>query len=251
MLHVFTGLTWNTDWHNSTQETYAYNEAGSILSKITSLWIASEWVNDSKEENSYNDYGLTLLSSYLYWDGSDWEKGSKTEYTYDEDQLVSVTSAYWDIIGLIWVAYYQQLYTLNPAYRLNSLILPYWFVMVYYRYMVLNVVYLNRIANAWVQFQDANHYYSETGEATSAVINKSTITTQVYPNPSIGALVFSWKDNYNTMDLEIYDIHGKLVLHKRIENNSQVNTANLSEGPYIYKLTSQDNRIGLGKISVK
>ena len=60
---------------------------------------------------------------------------------------------------------------------------------------------------------------------------------QVYPNPAKDFI--SIENLKNNSDLEIYDMHGKLVKREKY-NNSQISLKNLSKGIYILKIPSEN-----------
>lgn len=87
-----------------------------------------------------------------------------------------------------------------------------------------------------------NFTTSNTALATTNVLSKNPIT--LYPNPVQNALNFSLKDiDASELDLTIYDMTGKIVVYKTIQNNQQeyrLDFANQNAGMYIVQLKSSD-----------
>lgn len=82
--------------------------------------------------------------------------------------------------------------------------------------------------------------------------NSSSLVSNIYPLPASQYVVFEFAPS-NAISLQIFDISGKLVIERQINNNEntvQVNTSYLSSGFYLYKAYS-GNSYQVGKISVK
>jgi 1,4-alpha-glucan branching enzyme len=59
---------------------------------------------------------------------------------------------------------------------------------------------------------------------------------QLYPNPASDLLYISYKNTESAAGLEIFDVTGRVVLNKRINNDDIVDVAKLKPGLYIIKL---------------
>jgi len=85
-------------------------------------------------------------------------------------------------------------------------------------------------------------------------MNSSTLTTTsfesqnvtLYPNPFKDNIYFDLPESYNNATINIYDIKGKLIYTGHVKNNT-VNLNTLSNGIYLVKLISKNNK----KVTVK
>ena len=80
----------------------------------------------------------------------------------------------------------------------------------------------------------------------------NTFNLSIYPNPSDGNFIISSKDNFlENSNLEIYDILGKQVFSRKLNNKeTNINVEHLSKGIYIAKLTKDDTILN-SKISIR
>lgn len=68
----------------------------------------------------------------------------------------------------------------------------------------------------------------------------------LYPNPTSDFLYFYTNDTLNGT-IRLFDISGKFILEKSIENNSNINVQHLQNGMYFYQI-STENQTKTGKI---
>ncbi|WP_417431155.1 T9SS type A sorting domain-containing protein [Halpernia sp.] len=89
-----------------------------------------------------------------------------------------------------------------------------------------------KTADVWKSFN------SIIGDATlSTTESKIKNNVVLYPNPVHSEAVLELKNSENS-NLEVYDINGKMVLRKSLNNNSKnpINTSNLPKGVYLFKV---------------
>jgi hypothetical protein len=76
-----------------------------------------------------------------------------------------------------------------------------------------------------------------------------------YPNPFSTATTIDLGNHQfkNEITVELYDLTGKLVMSKLIQNQNKVliERNNLSEGIYIYKILDGNVYVGSGKMTIK
>ncbi len=72
----------------------------------------------------------------------------------------------------------------------------------------------------------------------------------VYPNPNTGVLNISISSELaTTASVEVYDAIGKLMITQSLNNeHTVINTSNLSNGVYIYKILNSNNAVKVGRI---
>jgi len=80
-------------------------------------------------------------------------------------------------------------------------------------------------------------------------VNKASVS--VFPIPASEYITFSWDEKYKRLNLEIYDLTGKQVISRTMDNNETISVGDLSRGMYIYRLTDSNDNIQTGKISLR
>ncbi|MCG8700739.1 MAG: Ig-like domain-containing protein [Bacteroidales bacterium] len=71
-------------------------------------------------------------------------------------------------------------------------------------------------------------------------LNEVTLKEQIsmFPNPANNEITISFSDYEGMLSVQVFDISGKQVLSNEMENNTQLDVANLSEGLYIARITT-------------
>lgn len=104
----------------------------------------------------------------------------------------------------------------------------------------------------------SNDYYCSVHGATSmsgtiTVVAEGTLSTtdftlnnfSIYPNPSINYINLKLPGSISEASINIYDILGKRLLSKVIDNDEKIDTSNLKNGMYLLEVSS------LGKTKTK
>ena len=96
-----------------------------------------------------------------------------------------------------------------------------------------------------------NGLYTDVDENIAGNFNIS----EPYPNPASNNVSFNYNyEGIRDAQLSIYTIVGSLVKEIKLTNNSgslKINTSDLEEGFYFYKLTSENQEIESGKFIIK
>ena len=96
-----------------------------------------------------------------------------------------------------------------------------------------------------------NGLYTDVNENIASNFNIS----EPYPNPANNNVSFNYNyDGIRDAQLNIYTIVGSLVKEIKLTNNAgslKINTSELEEGFYFYKLTSENREIESGKFIIK
>ena len=97
-------------------------------------------------------------------------------------------------------------------------------------------------SNEWNSF--AQDTCSDLGShnQTLSIDNFNSDNFKIYPNPVKSSLYINLKTP-NVTSIEIYNILGKKVLVKVINDSSEINTEQLSSGVYIMKITQNNTTI--------
>jgi hypothetical protein len=101
----------------------------------------------------------------------------------------------------------------------------------------------------WVSVGDYILYYSEQ---TITGVNDLNLVknVNVYPNPATNQVTFNIDAAVGPLNVELYDLQGKLVLSRLVSNNNPVSIESLNSGLYFYRLSENQN-FYTGKIMVK
>lgn len=80
--------------------------------------------------------------------------------------------------------------------------------------------------------------------------NLSSNNISIYPNPNNGMVTVSITSNFNAnTSLEVYDALGKLVIKETLtKENTSINTTDLKDGVYMFKVLSNNNTIKVGRM---
>lgn len=113
-------------------------------------------------------------------------------------------------------------------------------------------VLLSRIDNTVYRNDCENAKPAIHKSPIEAAANGTAIT--VFPNPANNMLnVAIHLEQGQTAILKVYDLTGKLVLSKTLNENtdvSEISTVSLSEGMYIYKINTNGTTVNTGKLSI-
>ena len=86
-------------------------------------------------------------------------------------------------------------------------------------------------------------------EEATLGINDSDLSQSftIYPNPSYNVFNLSWDRSFSKIDVEIFDITGKVILSKSsisIENNSyELDMSNYASGLYFARIKVENTQI--------
>lgn len=102
------------------------------------------------------------------------------------------------------------------------------------------------IGDIFVTGTNSNQNSSGTIGAYSAIVLKTTTgilsiqekDIEVFPNPAKNELNIKFKNTLSKSEVHIFDLNGKQVATKKIENN-QIDLSELTIGTYLLKLNEQ------------
>ena len=86
-------------------------------------------------------------------------------------------------------------------------------------------------------------YQVRTGQNINSVIeNNFEYDVNLYPNPNSGQFYIDLGNQYNDVDIEIFDALGKRVYHSKDSGNDLKVNFNGSKGNYILSISSDDKK---------
>ena len=65
---------------------------------------------------------------------------------------------------------------------------------------------------------------------------RETVEAQIYPNPVDRQFSVHFSDIYQQTEIQLYDIQGRIVFQKQIQNGESINIEHLDTGVYVYLL---------------
>ncbi len=244
-----------SEWINNGMEEHTYNSSGSISVSIYSTWdfFNEEWVNEYKDEYAYNGSDQLIMGVYYSWNvgNEQWINDYKEDFNYDSNMnLVIVLEQEWN--GAQWVNSYKTEITYNNDYTIDELILPW----IFYdeseqllMHMPLVFTESEYLGGTYVLSYRSLYNFSEVNITGVPAIEISKMG--IYPQPANGDVTFNWETNNSTFNLAVYDMNGRLLLSKQIENNVPVLMDHLTSGIYFYRLSGNNLPEHSGKISIK
>lgn len=243
------------NWVLVWQYLYSYNENGNVDQILDYYWDedTSMWVLAWKYVCTYDaNKNLAQMLGYFMDDNtSQWVLDSNEEYIFDEkgNNIKYIANTRNETTGQLEL-YFKREYTYDNNYTFNDLIspLPYLWQVNYYNHMLTgqSTSIWNKSSSKWeVPIYKALYYYSEQNTTSVTGLNQNQFN--IYPNPVTEYVQFDFQNINSEVILELFDIHGRKLLSKTIDDNEKVNMKRFRSGTYIYKLNI-DGKIQSGKL---
>ena len=225
-------------WENSSKSIYTYNTEGKISIEVSQAWDKTlstpDWVNSDKTEYSYDASGrITSYIDYV-WDTElatpAWVGSSKTEINYDaQGNIIQDVTYLWDVTESKWVGFMKLESTINPL-------------------STVSLIYTWDIPSTdWSLNSRTTTFYTDPTRADYNTIKG----IKIYPNPSRGDVTFDLGDSFTDMDISIYNINGKRIMHLKNQGNiSKLPSGTLEKGLYIYRINNGKNTTS-GKLVIE
>ncbi len=119
----------------------------------------------------------------------------------------------------------------------------------------------SKIYNRGIFFKNSNvGIYSNTiyhtigqqfislGPVTSVPAWRNKISVKVYPNPFGQQFRIDFVHKYDNMYLEVFDMQGRMIQKRSLEQNTVISTEDWSKGAYIFRITDGSEVISTGKL---
>jgi len=262
-------VTWNEydmeegEWVLYFKTTYTYDGDGNLTDEMTRLLEPNSgtWLDFGQFIYSYNDADQLIMEEEwaFDWDQFMMVQFWQYDYVWDSDgNLIGQVDKSWD--GGVskgtnaWMNEFKSEFSFNKDYTVLDLYVPYWFTQnqddinfVHMPVSELGYVYVNE---DWAFDYRQTAYYSDFGGATGTEDMREPVVS-IFPVPASGTITFTWDDAYNSLSLEVYDLTGKRVISRNIDNNETISVDQFSGGIYLYKLTSNNSLVHSGKISIE
>jgi hypothetical protein len=203
---------------------YIYDGSGKLTSsEISSLSFTTLVLEKSSRTTyQYNASGDVSVEIYSTWSGTAWVEKEKDENTYSTTNFSDV----------IFPSFINLLGINEPGSSMNK--------------QITGVNSYEMKSGSWLNNGKIFFYYSA---ATSTNISEFGNTSfKVYPNPAAEQVNFSWKENYESLSLEMYQITGAKVIEQTTYPGKPVSISRLENGIYFFKLLNGQQLIHSGKL---
>lgn len=252
---------WNTineEWINYQTFLYEYNNAGSVTSVVLQNWNANqiEWVDQSIHEYEYNNSNWLIEHKYRYWNTNQnaWIHSSRFTYQVDDfgNRLESIRYI-WIQQSNSWQENSKIVRNVNYDYLTDNLAIPSLPVL----YHPFNLGGIHKISNEnlyayspesnnWIYIEPYHYHYSEIQLTSVEELEISDVL--IYPNPTSDKILVSF-DGFpdSNLNIQLYDINGRVVLAGIIQSGETIDLSHLAPGAYFYLLRSETN-IMRGKV---
>jgi len=261
--------TWNEygmekgEWVLIFQTTFTYDTNGNLTDEFTSVWDPNNeiWIDYQQYMYTYNEAGQLIMEEVweFTWTYFTMLQSMQYEYTWDSDgNMIEVVDRSWEL-GVakgtnVWLNESKSEFSFNKNYTILELHVPYRFLQdmddISFVHMPVSELGYVYVDGDWVFDFRQTAYYSDFGGSTGTVDRHESVIS-IFPLPASETLTFSWEDSYTSLSLEVYDLSGKRVIERSIDNNETIRVNHLSAGIYLYKLTDNNDLISSGKLSIE
>ncbi len=237
---------------------YGYNTASQILTESSFYFIEGMEVLFSKTEHTYNDSGQLFFSevSQINFQTFMMEKNNRSDYEYNTTGDVSVeVYSLWDSEGEDWVAdeRYENLY---GDLNFSDVVFPLYIDFISGIGVPSNVPVkaiiqdktFDMIDGNWVQVDQAFYYYS-AGSSTN-IDELENLSVGFYPNPAFEDIILKWDENYQNLNLQVFQMTGAKVMEKQVSSGEKVSVSHLIKGIYLVKLLNGQKTVYTGKMVI-
>ncbi len=214
---------WNekaSKWENNTKIEYQYDPENRLTEEVYAYFNTLFWTSNTKYENIYDANGVLTMKIMYMLIYSQWRKIYTIEYSATENGKPSLMESKYNFWGGETGKYVKNF-------------IPYYF-------------------NDEIAIMNADRmevkYNLETTITTN--IQDESDRLKIYPNPSNGVFYISLDDNY-IQSWEIVNQNGQIVNNNRNEyRTGVVDLTGLSDGIYMIKATTVDNKLLKQKIVI-
>ena len=240
-------------WTLSDKEESSYDSNGNLLRTLSSRWYGiNQWIVSSKDEYIYDSEGHLIQDLYYSMTNNpQGELRSKDVYAYDDkgNMIQVIYYGSFDVQANDWMSVSKTENTYDNKFTMNDLILPIEF-KTYFTHLIteINDYDLNIGTQQWVHTYQTTFNYSEAN--VTSVSSLEAELSKVYPNPFTESVSFSIPGAYSQTLFELFDLQGRTIISKEINNIKKVGLEGLNSGMYLYKLKI-DGKIQSGKLIKK
>ena len=239
---AYTLLSSQTDTYSNSGEittrsltSYYYNEGGSIEQEVTQTFTDGVWLNSQMVWYSYDGLERILEVTNGSWleDGSDWFYSKRTVFDYNDDEMkmtVSFLKKNVNESDWTWDVFEGQTIFYEPELKWQQQALRY-----YYYDILFPSENINQFEFDMIHTVQPTYLSIESGDLT---------LVGVYPNPGKECVSINAGDN---SVVRFYDLHGRMILAKPFDFQTNVNTDGWTKGIYLWEIWNGTRKEASGK----
>lgn len=236
------GFNWDKElnqWTNKSREDYTYNENQEPIVYIYYSWISDVWLESHKKEYKYDEYNQLFQTIQYGWDLEEqWLNDSKITNIFDEvGNTVQEIEYDWNEGDQIWMNDYKYDISYDLAYLMTEVLWPFEddeVIASVNMPIEIKAYFWNSDISDWDQEVQGNFYYSDF--EYDFLDERETVEAQIYPNPVDKQFSIHFSEVYQQSEIQLYDIQGRIVFQKQIQNGESINIEHLDTGVYVYLL---------------
>lgn len=223
----------------------------SIYSKNDNMSV--NWIPEVKYEYLYDNYGNLSIDKSFDWnpDKLNWEAGTMIMYIFDgPDELAYEIIYKYDKELSEYYGSSRKDYTYDKSITFLEMVLPYSFLSRYFHHKVVNTFESigGKNPGKWRNMYKGYYHYSPI--QITQIRAPQDIQLKFFPNPVQNRLTLILPDQFISGTFELFDLSGKKVLARSIQNNESFDISFLKAGSYFFQLINQ-NRMYTGKLIKK
>ncbi|MEI6577244.1 MAG: T9SS type A sorting domain-containing protein [Bacteroidota bacterium] len=256
LLSIQTEYIWNlstAQWEFYYKQEFSYDNNANLTADHQSYWDkpSNAWLPVMKTENEYNNNCQVVCKTEYDWDSfsNAWHAVNKTESSYEPSgTLINECMFYWDAELHLWLIQDKNLFVYSNGFSFDDLLLPYSlpFAASYFNFMLNDIVFCGYQNSNFLPAIKETFYYSTI--ALSGIDNLDDLNFNIYPNPALDYVIFSWKSVKPEYFIELYDLSARKVMDAKVARDNPLYLGGLSDGLYIYKLMDGKAIVKTGKI---
>ncbi len=251
------------DWVLFFRTIYSYDSAGNLIEELTQAWDSQgeAWIDFGKTLYTYDDNNRVILEEEWEFSFTQFILAQtwQSEITWDADgNMTTLVDKSWDESTAkgtnTWQNAFKTEWTFNKDFTIADLFVPYWFLFddsnITFVHMPISETGYIYVGENWVMDSRQSAYYSDFG-ASTGIEDREETSLKIFPVPASETLTINWDDSFSNLRFELYDLTGKRVILRTIDNNETIGVNHLSGGMYLYKLSNKDHLIYSGKVSIR
>jgi len=230
----------NGSWINYSLSISTFDTASNRLSATIQVWQNNSWVNYYEIFYTYDSAGNLLLESELHWSGNAWVNYTQNLYEYDgSNNMLTSTNQDWNVS--VWKNTYKEVYTYDSSG--NSLTGKWlkWYNGNWHPDNGILQVFFDHQVDYDVWLSDL-YRYSAVGDSVMVFVEPTGSPGKItlFPNPAHSMVYVSLPaaSTNPTGILTLYDLRGRFVLSKPIENKTTgIDISGLQPGIYFVRFS--------------
>ncbi len=236
-------------WLAIERTTFTYDSNGNLIEEVDFIYDFNgmDWSPLFRIEQTFDSNGnLTSYTESFYELGvNEWEALFREEFSYDNNNnLIQYVTFDWDENSEMWVADEREDYYYDEDLSFEDVLVAPFFGGFTATVSVIELFVWE--GDQWVPDERLLYFYSTEG--TTSTEDHFLEGFKVFPNPARDIIYFDYSSTQPMM-LQIFDMHGKLIMMDPSLNKGAVSVQSIAQGMYIYRLSDGKGAL-TGKIFI-